>query len=113
MIAVSRPGGERLGDRIEVAGSFLSRLKGLLGRAGLSKGEGLLLDPCASVHTCFMRFPIDLCFLDGEWRVLKAVQGLTPWRWASALGAARVLELPAGTLARAGVREGEVLVVSG
>ena len=69
----------------------------------------MLLEACASVHTCFMRFPIDLCFLDGGWRVLRVVEALPPWRSASALGASRVLELPAGSLAASGVREGDVL----
>lgn len=99
----------RLGNHIEVADSFGKRLKGLLGRGSLAEGEGLLLESCASVHTCFMKFPVDLCFLDGGWRVLRTVEALPPWRSASALGASRVLEVGAGALSKAGVREGDVL----
>lgn len=106
-MAVSLKGGALLGSRIEVADSFLKRLKGLLGREGLREGEGLILEGCASVHTCFMRFPLDLCFLDAGWRVLKVVGSLPPWRAASAVGAERVLEMGPGALDR--VREGDVL----
>jgi len=61
------------------------------------------------VHTCFMRFPIDLCFLDEAGRVLNLVEALPPWRAASAFGASSVLELPAGTLRRSEVLQGDVL----
>lgn len=80
----------------QVADSFGSRLKGLLGKKGLAADEGLLLKPLSSVHTWFMRFPIDVVFLDHELRVLKVVSHLRPWRFAAARGAQAALELPAG-----------------
>ena len=101
-----------LGDRVEKADRFLPRLKGLLGRAGLAEGEGLLLEDCASVHTCFMRFSIDLCFLGAGDEVVRVVEALGPWRAASAVGARRVLELPAGAVRRADLRQGDVQEVS-
>ena len=108
--------GRCLGDQVERADRFLPRLKGLLGRTGLGEGEGLLLADCASVHTCFMCFPIDLCFLGAEsgagQEVLRTVEALVPWRAASAVGARTVLELPAGVLRKADVREGDRLEVS-
>jgi uncharacterized protein len=93
----------------ELADRPLSRMRGLIGRSGLPAGEGLLLRPAPSIHTAFMRFPIDALFLDGDLRVLQVVEGLRPWRMASKRGARAVLELSAGESARRGVRVGDQL----
>lgn len=95
-----------LGDRIVRADTFWPRLVGLLPRRGLAPGEGLLLEPCGAVHTLFMRFPIDVLFLDRDDRVVSTAPGLPPWRTRGVRGAVRVLELPAGTLWRTGVGVG-------
>jgi uncharacterized membrane protein (UPF0127 family) len=95
-----------------IADNPLTRLRGLLGRASLPQGEGLLIRPAPSIHTLFMRFPIDAVFLDAELRVLGVDEALAPWRAAGRRGARAVLELPAGAAARAGVREGERLALS-
>ncbi len=70
----------------------------------------MLLEPCDSVHTWFMRFPIDVAVLDRDDNVLHAVSGLLPWKlvWPRE-GARSVLELPAGTLARSGTLAGDRL----
>lgn len=81
-----------------VADTFGARLRGLLGRKALADGEGLLLKPLSSVHTWFMRFPIDVVFLDRELKVVKVIQ-LPPWRVAAARGAHAALELAAGAAA--------------
>jgi uncharacterized protein len=93
----------------ELADRPLPRMRGLLGRSGLPAGEGLLLRPAPSIHTAFMRFPIDALFLDRELRVLHVVERLRPWRMASKRGARAVLELSAGESARRGVRVGDRL----
>lgn len=93
----------------ELADRPLPRMRGLLGRSGLPAGEGLLLQPAPSIHTAFMRFPIDAVFLDRELRVLRVVERLRPWRAASQRGARAVLELSAGESARVGVRAGDRL----
>jgi uncharacterized membrane protein (UPF0127 family) len=92
-----------------VADSFVTRLFGLIGRAGLAPGRGLLLRRTRSIHTHFMRFPIDVVFLDDTERVVRIVQRLRPWRTASAPQAASALELQAGESARLGLRVGTVL----
>ena len=95
-----------LGERVEVAATGLSRLKGLLGRNGLAEGEGLHIVPCNSIHMFFMRFPIDVAFLDREGRVVRAVHTIKPWRATRMyLDAYSALELPAGTLQRTGTQE--------
>jgi len=85
------------------------RMRGLLGRSGLAQGEGLLLQPAGSIHTFFMRFPIDAVFLDGERRVLRIVPNVRPWRTAAVRKARAVLELAAGEAARVGMEAGSVL----
>ena len=63
-----------------VADTFWKRSVGLLGRAQLKAGQGLLLRPCGSIHTCFMRFPIDIVFLNANNQVVKTRQNVAPWR---------------------------------
>jgi len=102
--------GAVLADRIERAATPLARLRGLLGRRRLEEGQALLIEPCAAIHTFFMRFAIDAAFLSRDLRVVRAISTLEPWR-ATRLHsrAAMVVELPAGTLQRTGTREGDVL----
>ena len=95
--------------RCRVAKSFASRFRGLMGAARLPSGSGLLLPRTSSVHTHFMRFPIDVVFLDAEWRIVSVVEELRPWRFAAAKAAASVLELAGGECERLGLVEGEVL----
>ena len=93
----------------EIADTALKRIRGLLGRAGLAPGEGMLFRPAGAIHTVFMRFPIDAVFLDREFRVRRIAADLPPWRIAWARGAKSVLELPAGAAARAGIEIGSRL----
>lgn len=104
-----QPSGRLLGDRLERADGFLSRLRGLLGRAALGPGEGLILEGCSGIHTGFMRFPIDVGFLDASARVRRVARALPPWRVAAAPGSAHVIELAAGGLA--GVEPGDLLEI--
>jgi uncharacterized membrane protein (UPF0127 family) len=93
-------------ERCVLADRPLSRLRGLMGRRRLAPGHGLLLRPSPSIHTCFMRFPIDAVFLDRELRVVSVRSRLAAWRFAGQRGARSVLELPAGEAARRGVVPG-------
>ena len=74
-----------------------------------SRDEGLLLRPANSVHTAFMRFPIDVVFLDGELTVLDVVEDVPPWRMKARKGARAVLELGAGEAARQGIAPADSL----
>jgi uncharacterized membrane protein (UPF0127 family) len=99
-------------ERCTVADSPLTRLRGLLGRDGLEPGEGLLLRPASAVHTYFMRFPIDVVFLDRALVVLGISDGVDPWRATSQRGAKAVLELPAGESSRRGLAVGDQLTLA-
>jgi uncharacterized membrane protein (UPF0127 family) len=96
-------------ERCVVADTFLSRLRGLLGRRELPRAEGLLISPSSSVHTFFMRFPIDLVFLDKRLRVVGVSAHVRPWKLAGRRGARTVLELSAGESEERAIRVGEQL----
>jgi uncharacterized membrane protein (UPF0127 family) len=108
---VKTSGGAVVCDCCLIADGPWLRMKGLLGRADLPDGEGILLRPASSIHMAFMRFPIDAVFLGRDLTVLKVVRNLAPWRMASKRRAHSVLELPAGACARSGVREGDRLLL--
>lgn len=95
-----------------VAATPLQRLRGLLAAPAMEPGAGLLLRPCASVHTLFLRHPIDVVFLDSDGRVLRIWSALPPWRAVAQRGAQSVLELPAGACALLAVSAGDRLSVS-
>ena len=69
-----------LGVEAEVAETFAERAKGLIGRAGLASGKGMLVTRCNCIHTFFMRFPIDATFLDRNGEVVRRVRNIRPWR---------------------------------
>jgi len=112
VVTLKRANGDVVCDRCVVADSPVSRMRGLLGRNELPSGEGLLLRPASSIHTFFMRFPIDAVFLDRTLRVLQISDELHPWRAASRRGAHAVLELPAGHSARRGLAVGDSLQIA-
>src|SRR4051794_40944928 len=88
---VKRPDGTLACERCALADSAPARMRGLLGRDGLAQGEGLLIRPTNSVHMFFMRFPIDVVFVDRELSVRKVVERLRPWRMAGCRGARAAL----------------------
>lgn len=92
------------------ASTFRQRFIGLMGRKELPLGEGLLIRPCNSIHTFFMRIAIDAAFLDRDDRIVKRYDALPPWRATAVhFKAVAVLELPAGTLLASGTQEGDLL----
>lgn len=105
----NRTRGTVLATRLEVADSAPKRSRGLLGRAGLNGGEGLWIIPCESVHTFFMRFPIDLVYLDRKNKVKKVRSNVGPWRISACLYAHSVIELPAGTILATSTEAGDTL----
>ncbi|HEX5235142.1 MAG TPA: DUF192 domain-containing protein [Silvibacterium sp.] len=101
-----------LACRAEMAGTGKARNKGLLGRSGLLSGEGLWIVPCESVHTFFMKFAIDLVYIDREKRVKKVRSHVGPWRVSACLSAHSIIELPAGTVESTKTARGDQLEFS-
>ena len=97
--------------KIKVADSFLSRLIGLLNRASLEEDEGLLIVPCASIHTLAMRFTIDLVFIDKKNKVLGVDESVPPNRFRVApKGTCAVLELADGNVSQTGIHLDDRLI---
>ena len=95
---------------VEYAGSVWRRFLGLMGRPELPSGHGLYIKPCSSIHMFFMRFPLDVAFVDNAGRVVRTYHGIRPWRISRVVrGAKAAIELPAGALAAAGVATGSSL----
>ena len=101
--------GRMLADRADIADTSAKRRKGLLKHTGLASGEGLWIVPCEGVHTFFMKFTIDVVFLNKKRQVVKIRPNMGKRRIALNLRAHSVLELPAGTLDETGTRPGDQL----
>jgi len=102
-----REDGRIVCDSVTVADSTLRRMRGLLGRRALPPGEGIVLRPAWSIHTAFMRFSIDVVFVDAEQVVMRVEQGLRPFRTASCRGAREVVELASGECEIRGLAPGD------
>lgn len=117
-LALTRGSDRRLIADVEVADSFLGRLRGLMGRRALGDGEGLYLAGTNGVHMLFMRFPIDCIFLgpsrpDESFPIVRVSRSLRPWRgvvWY-ARGARAVVELPAGAADRHDLSAGDFVTL--
>ena len=103
--------GAVVAETLETAFDSGTRRRGLLGRDDLAAGAALVLAPCNAVHTCRMRFPIDVVFVARDGRVTKIVRRLAAWRAAASFLAFATIELRAGTLEGADLTIGDRLVV--
>lgn len=106
------PNGTDVSTHLRPAHTHWTRMKGLLGTKDLPQGHGLWIRPCNQVHMYFMRYPIDLIFIDEDLRVVRLIEeqpvsSISP----KVKDAHSVLELPVGAIRRAGVREGDVLMI--
>ena len=104
-----KAGGEGRVQSLTETGSdtHFRRMRGLLGRSGLEADQGMLFRPAGSIHTLFMRFPLDVVFCDRELRVIGVEPDLRPWRMAGRRGTKVVVELAVG--AAAGLEPGDRL----
>lgn len=99
-----------LAENATIAKNPLERMVGLLNRNSLEQGEALMLKPCNSIHTFFMRFPIDVAFIDSKGRIIKTICGMRPFRISAIyLNAVFCIELPAGTLKKTSTQPGDYL----
>jgi uncharacterized protein len=102
--------GAVLADTLEGAFESRERRRGLLGRDGLPRGHALVIAPCNSIHTFFMRFPIDVLFVRKDGEVVKISRSVPAWRLRMAPRAFAVIECRAGTLATSAVTVGDRVV---
>jgi uncharacterized membrane protein (UPF0127 family) len=104
--------GVSVADAVELADTRASRRRGLLGRDCLEPSAALILAPCVAVHTAFMRFAIDVVFVDRDGHALKIVSELAPWRIAWSPSAHAVVELAGGRLRSCEVSVGDRLYLA-
>jgi uncharacterized membrane protein (UPF0127 family) len=107
VLTLMREDGRVVADSVVVADTTWRRLRGALGWKRLESGTGILLRPAWSIHTAFMRFPMDVVFIDPDQVVLRVDPKLGPFKTASCRGAREVVELAAGEAARRGLRVGD------
>jgi uncharacterized membrane protein (UPF0127 family) len=113
MKAINQKNGKQLADKLVIADSLFSRMKGLLGRDSLLEGEALLIKPCKSIHTFGMRFPIDIVFLDKQNEVVATGKNILPNRMSTiSISADCVLELPSGVVDACEVKTGDFIAIS-
>ena len=101
--------GTVLGDAVELADTSAKRRTGLLKHERLEPGTGLWIVPCESVHTFFMKFAIDLVYVDRKHKVRKVRHAVPAWRLSACLSAHSILELPSGTARQTGTVAGDDL----
>jgi len=107
----NRTRGTVLARRAQRADTWWSRFRGLMFQASLPAEEGLILEPCSSIHMFFVRFPIDVAFATSGGRVVAAIRGIRPWRMTRIYFRARLaVELPAGVLRSTGTVVGDELL---
>ncbi|MDD2689300.1 MAG: DUF192 domain-containing protein [Candidatus Omnitrophica bacterium] len=102
-----------LASEVIVADKTFSRLRGLLGRDSLNRGEALIIKPCNSIHTFFMRFPIDVLFIGKGNKVIKAISGIKPFRLSGIyINACFAIELPSGVIFESSTYEGDEITIT-
>ena len=103
--------GQVVASAVELAGTSETRRRGLLGRDCLDPSAAIIIAPTSAIHTFFMRFVIDVAFVNRDGRVLKIAHDLRPWRISASLRAFAVVEMSAGGMRRGGVTSGDRLVL--
>src|SRR5690348_4999518 len=100
--------GTTIADKANKAANFVARGRGLMLAPPLPEGGGLVLDPCGSIHMFFMRYPLDVLFLNKEGQVVFMYRGIKPWRVGRVVrGAKMAVELPVGTIDRSNTELGD------
>ena len=103
--------GKLISDDVKVANSFVERGVGLMFKKEMVGFNALLIDPCKSIHTFFMKYDLDVLFIDSKWKIVKIKRNLKPWRMTMlSFRTTRVLEMKGGELSP-DVKVGDVLEV--
>lgn len=110
---LSADAGKVIASRVKAAKNPWTRFWGLMGKESLDEQAGLWIEPCNSIHSCFMRFAFDAVFLDKEGYIVDVVEVMRPWRFSHLVKGGRVtLELPEGRVRSLGLEVGQQLITS-
>ena len=97
----------KIADKVFLADTFCSRLKGLMLKKKID-GDGLILLPCKSIHTFFMFFPIDIIFIGKDGKCLKIIKNMKPWRLTRSGNAYFSVEFNGNTISKK-LKEGDYI----
>ncbi len=116
MKIVDKTNGKIVAEEVKVADSFWTKFRGLMFRKNFKCGEAMVFDfkkPARySIHMFFVRFPIDLVYLDGSSKVVEIREGIRPWRFYRPKSkSSSLMELPAGTVEKFGIKIGHDFVL--
>lgn len=101
---------EIIANKIGLANTMFSRFIGLISKKSIDENEGILLTPCNSIHMMFMKFPIDVVFLDKRNKVIKIIENIQPWKISPIVFKAQsVLELSSGTVSKKNIKIDDIL----
>ncbi len=107
---INKTNGKVIADYFYLANNPFKRMRGLLGFKKLDNGTAMVIRPCNCVHSFFMRFPIDLLFVDRDNKIVGILIGMPPFRLSPILFQSKyVVELPAGTIERLNISKGDQL----
>lgn len=102
-----------IADAIKVADNFVTRTFGLIPKSSLKEGEGLMIKPCCSIHTFFMKFAIDVLFVNQKNEVVALYENVKPWRILPVhFSSQYVIELPAGEITKKGIEKYDALTLT-
>ncbi len=112
LAVINKSKGTVLADKAELARSFFQRLKGLMFRKKIDSGFGMIFYHCSSIHTFFMRFDIDVIFLDKTNRIVKLYKRFSPCKISSiVLNSYVTIEIPAGVIEKTSTQLGDILEI--
>ncbi|OOM80581.1 hypothetical protein CLPUN_12470 [Clostridium puniceum] len=110
MEIINKNNNKLLANRVIEAGTFITRLKGLMFEKRLEDNTAMFIYPCNSVHTYFMKFSLDILFVSKEFKVLHLVENMKPGNISCFVRKSMgVLELPAGTIKKTNTKKGDFL----
>ena len=109
---INKENSQTLSAKAKVADSFLKRLRGLMFKKSIGEDEALIFYKAASIHTFFMRFPIDIIFLNKESKVIKICPNLKPWKMVFCLKSAITIEFQANKASINSLKIGDTLEIS-
>jgi len=100
-----------IADDVKLADNFATRTFGLIPKSSLKAGEGLVIKPCCSIHTFFMKFAIDVLFVNKQNEIIALYQNVKPWRILPIHFTSHyVIELPAGTITIKNITKSDIII---
>lgn len=101
-----------IGNNIKIADNFFTRFKGLMFKKELNINEGLIINPCNSIHMFFMNFPLDILFVNENNEVVEILENIKPWRVSKLyFNAEYVVELPINTVKSKNIQKNQKIFI--